>query len=756
VVGTLAGIWRTVIHGVQFDLTSGAGTSNTTPWSIEADIGVASPVDVGVTVTNINGNLQIADETSVAIDPNHSAVLAISTANLGWAQTLGTLNWTTTDQSSNQIPPDEPDPLSGDAAYAGIIAAGPYDPSNPSSYYRTWAGVTINVPNPPDQVERSVSGGAQNTFVPITQGIDLRGLAQSPVLAVDPNQIFINGLPETEIAYAVTSVYESTFGGNTWLQISQPLVTGVGNDFISALAISPSNSNVFYVGTASGKVFVDLHNGGDGFPNRSANLPGLGITGVAVDPANDLEAFATIGGFSTGAGHVFMTINGGAAWANITSNLPDVPSYAVAYDPRITAAFPNGRLYVGTQVGVYISLDLGKSWNKLGQGLPNVPVVDITFDQNFEKLAVATQGRGTWVINTDLHGPAAVAVSPSTPVVPTLSSIKVFFNKPVDPRTFTIASIDSFVGPNGPIAVTGVLNLDPGSFEQYRLSFAPQAEDGPFTLNIGPNIRDFVGNEMDQNNNGINGETADEFSTQFAISTSDDGHFVTGLYHDLLGRPADSSGFNNLIAPLDTTRAGELGPIAFNFLLSNEALSDLIYDPNITAQNPVASGYYEQFLHRAASGTEIKNWVNAVRGGTTPEQVIEAIVSSSEYFSADSGGTDTGFLSQLYPDLLGRLVDAGGLQTYLGTLTGAEGAARSAIVDALDQSGEYRTNLIQSNYTRLLKRSASTLEVKNWLGLFNTGITVRSSWQQSLAATNSSATQAATTRAGWTPPITRS
>jgi hypothetical protein len=722
-VGTLGGIWRGVSQGFQFDTTSGASFGfGAGVWSIESDLGRPTPPEGGMIFTNLNGNLQISDETSVAIDPNHPTGLDVSMANLGWAQTLGTLEWTTTNQFTGQIPPEQQDPFAGNAAYAGRIAAGPFDPSNPSSFYRTYAGVTITIG--PNQVQKSDAGGGQFTFTSITSGLNLSALAPFPALAVDPNQVIINGQPQTELAFAGQSVFESTFGGSTWLQISQPLVSG--GDFISALAIAPSNNNGFYVGTASGKVFVDLRNGGDGFPNRSTGLPGtgFGITNLTVDPSNDHEAFATIGGFGTGKGHVFMTTNGGGNWINITSNLPDVPAYAVAYDSRVTAAAPQGKLYVGTQVGVYFSLDLGKSWNKLGQGLPNVPVVDITFDQNFERLAVATQGRGTWVINTDIHGPIAKAVNPSTPVQPPLSSVVVTFNKAVDPRTFTLASIDGFSGPNGAIAVTSIVNLDPGNFTQYQINFAPQTSDGAYTLTLGPNLRDFVGNPMDQNNNGANGEIpGDQFTVQFAINTTDNGHFVSGLYNDLLGRSADSSGFNNLLGPVDAARGQELGVMANAFLMSGEALSDLIYNGSTTTQHPSPTGYYEQFLHRSASSGEIALWVHSLQQGATPEQVIGVIVSSAEYFTTDAGGTDTGFINQLYLDLLSRSADAGGLQNFLQIVAQGEFAARLGIVNGLDQSTEYRTNLIKSAYSTYLNRPAGTGDVNAWLMSFASGTT---------------------------------
>ena len=84
-------------------------------------------------------------------------------------------------------------------------------------------------------------------------------------------------------------------------------------------------------------MFVELHNGVDGWPERDTGLPKVRVNGIAVDPNNSSVAYVMFGG-GAGVGHVWKTTNGGQTWANVTNNLPDVPAYSMVIDG---CNFPN-------------------------------------------------------------------------------------------------------------------------------------------------------------------------------------------------------------------------------------------------------------------------------------------------------------------------------------------------------------------------------------------------------------------------------
>jgi SAM-dependent methyltransferase len=89
-------------------------------------------------------------------------------------------------------------------------------------------------------------------------------------------------------------------------------------------------------------------------------------------------------------GHVWKTINGGAARVNISGNLPDLPTWTIKLDPR------SGALYVGTDDGVYVSKNAGVTWSRLATGLPHVQVRELELNTTLSLLAAGTHGRSAW------------------------------------------------------------------------------------------------------------------------------------------------------------------------------------------------------------------------------------------------------------------------------------------------------------------------------------------------------------------------
>src|SRR5207248_11604817 len=107
--------------------------------------------------------------------------------------------------------------------------------------------------------------------------------------------------------------------------------------------------------------------------------------------------------------------------------------------------------------------------------------------------------------------------------------------------------------------------------------FPKQLSDGIYTIVLKPQMTDFVGNLLDENQNGIGGEVPDDQVTlTFAVNGTDNGHFTTGLYHDLLLRPADTSGFLAFLGPVDQARATALFNMALTVVASDEVRTDFV------------------------------------------------------------------------------------------------------------------------------------------------------------------------------------
>jgi len=128
-----------------------------------------------------------------------------------------------------------------------------------------------------------------------------------------------------------------------------------------------------------------------------AAIPNRYISAVAIDPADSSGNTAYLGfnGFSrrwtegpgVGLGHLWKTTDGGATWADVSGNLPDIPVNDIVIS--------NGKLVVGTDLGTVVSSAGG--WSRLGSNLPYTTVMDLHLGPD-GKLYAATHGRGIWRI----------------------------------------------------------------------------------------------------------------------------------------------------------------------------------------------------------------------------------------------------------------------------------------------------------------------------------------------------------------------
>ena len=89
------------------------------------------------------------------------------------------------------------------------------------------------------------------------------------------------------------------------------------------------------------------------------------------------------------------TINGGATWTDAdgagATGIPDLPCHSVVVDP----SNPN-RVYVGTDLGVFVSTDAGATWAVENTGFANVVTESLSREGN--NLFAFTHGRGAWKV----------------------------------------------------------------------------------------------------------------------------------------------------------------------------------------------------------------------------------------------------------------------------------------------------------------------------------------------------------------------
>jgi photosystem II stability/assembly factor-like uncharacterized protein len=200
--------------------------------------------------------------------------------------------------------------------------------------------------------------------------------------------------------YGTNKLYRTTNGASSWSAISSSLTDyepGRRLGTITTIAVAPSDYNVIYVGTDDSHVWVSTDYGSVWTDiSLGPELPYRWVTRVAVDPFDAGIVYVTFSGlkWQDPQPHVFKSTNMGASWTDISSNLPDAPVNAFAVDNN-----DRNRLYVGSDVGAFVSFNGGASWEILGEGLPAVSVYDMKIHPTENYLAIGTHGRSMYKLD---------------------------------------------------------------------------------------------------------------------------------------------------------------------------------------------------------------------------------------------------------------------------------------------------------------------------------------------------------------------
>jgi photosystem II stability/assembly factor-like uncharacterized protein len=277
------------------------------------------------------------------------------------------------------------------------------DCANPKTVYHTFFR---NSTDASSFLERSDDGG--NTWTAKVSGIGLTDPSNFyPPYIMDPAN-------PARLLLGTNRVYETTNHGDSWAAISAPNSFGWTTNLpIDSLEVAPGDGKTIYA-TAAGKLF-ETSDGGLNWNDRSIPSARDHINDLLVDPLNKQTVYAVRDQFDAGVavGHVFRTTTGGNFWSDISGDLPDLPVYAVALDPRSTVDTPP-TLYVGTDRGVFLSTDFtsgSPTWQVYKTGLPNVQVRELVLNPELNVLAAGTHGRGLWEIG--LPGPAGPVPPPA-------------------------------------------------------------------------------------------------------------------------------------------------------------------------------------------------------------------------------------------------------------------------------------------------------------------------------------------------------
>jgi photosystem II stability/assembly factor-like uncharacterized protein len=417
------GVDGTKVHPDQHALAFGA---DGTLW-LGNDGGVWKTSDLGAHWINCNATLGTIQFYTLATHPTVSTDIIGGTQDNGSVRYTGSLSW--------------PNVISGDG--------GPllYQRESPNIFYTTFVRM--------DPIYKWNNGSYLGIFTGGWSGVDRADWANGPLIE-DPG---IDGK-----LYAGTyRVWTSPNSGVTWTTLSGDLT---GGGVLRAMGVSPVSSSQLWTGSSDGQVWRSR----DAGATWSAALPGLAATSpipdIALSPGDTASAYLCAA-TSSGA-RVLHTTDGGASFISVTGDLPaGVRGMSLAVDWRPAPE----RLYLGTDYGVFVSLNGGTNWLHANSLLPNVAIYELAIDTANSKLVAATHGRGMWRANLDVSGPALAITAPtggeSWPVGAS--------------RTITWTASD----PSGVASVDLLLSLDGGVSYPNRIA-SNLANTGSYPWTVAP------------------------------------------------------------------------------------------------------------------------------------------------------------------------------------------------------------------------------------------------------------------------------
>jgi photosystem II stability/assembly factor-like uncharacterized protein len=250
--------------------------------------------------------------------------------------------------------------------------------ANPGEVYRfNWNTPVMMSPHNP----KIVYLGGNRLFKSYNQGDTWVASTEDLTKKIDRNTVAMMGMP----------------GNVTQLSKNDGVVS---YSTIISISESPLMPGIVWAGTDDGNLQVS-RDGGLNFTEVGKNLPGLPannqywISRIDASHFDQATAYVSVDGHRSDdlKPYVFVTHDFGKTFQSITNNLPQYGNVQVIRED------PKNRdlLYVGTEFGLYISLDGGKAWQKFMNNYPTVRTDDILVHPRDNDLIIASHGRSVWI-----------------------------------------------------------------------------------------------------------------------------------------------------------------------------------------------------------------------------------------------------------------------------------------------------------------------------------------------------------------------
>ncbi len=352
------------------------------------------------------------------------------------------------DGFESQIDPENPDIVYAQAQYGWLVR---YDkksgesisikpqPPEGEAYRWNWNSPLIISPHN----HKRLYFAANKLFRSDDRGNSWKVISPDLTRQINRNELKVMGIiqtPETPSKNASTSLF--------------------GN--ITALSESVLQENLIYTGADDGLIQI-TEDGGKNWQkiDNAGNVPEMTYVSCLAASLHDKNTvFATFDGRKNNdfKPYVLKSTNKGKTWNSITGNLPEnLPVFDIVQDhvnPDL--------LFIGTEFGVYTSINSGQNWIKLTAGIPTISVKDLTIQRRENDLIAATFGRGFYILDnySPLRYISEEKLSQQQAILFPVKDALQFIEK----RGHTYRGQDYYSAPNPPVAATFTYYLK----EEYK------------------------------------------------------------------------------------------------------------------------------------------------------------------------------------------------------------------------------------------------------------------------------------------------
>ncbi len=195
-------------------------------------------------------------------------------------------------------------------------------------------------------------------------------------------------------------LFRSFDKGRTYKPISPDLTRNrpngdVPHSTIKDVSESPMKFGLIYCGADDGRMTM-TPDGGNTWTDIPTPQPEKWISKVVASKYDENTVYVSQSGFREDdwSAYLWKSTDRGATWTSIVGNMPHETINVIKEDTK-----NKNILYVGTDMGVYITFDGGTTWETLHGGMSHLPVHDLVIQEREDDLVIATHARGCLVLN---------------------------------------------------------------------------------------------------------------------------------------------------------------------------------------------------------------------------------------------------------------------------------------------------------------------------------------------------------------------